>query len=79
MAVVQPDSGFAPDGVHRALSTAAHDLNNVRFRLTLLTDSFRDHLEDPKSRDEAREMLMDTARLVGDIIDRLRRASRSGA
>ncbi|MBI3449085.1 MAG: hypothetical protein HY049_09240 [Acidobacteria bacterium] len=79
MAVVEPDSGPAPEGVHRALRAAAHDLNNVRYRLTLLTDSFHDRLQDPKARDDAREMLLDTTRLLGDIIDRLRRAGRSGA
>jgi len=65
--------------IRRDLSSAAHDLNNLLYRLSILSETLQSQLPEPAMRDEARDLLEDTGRRLSAIVDRLRRLSSSEA
>ena len=76
MPAIDPAAETAGEEIHDVVRSAAHDLNNLRYRLTLLTDAVQNGLTEPAARADAREMLADTTRVLGEIVNRLRSAAR---
>jgi hypothetical protein len=64
-----PDQGS--DDLRRNIKSVAHDLNNLLYRLSLLSDSSTA----PSAVDGTREMLLDTTRRLASAIERLRQLS----
>jgi len=65
--------------IRKDLASAAHDLNNLLYRLSILSENLQSEIPEPAARDEARDLLADTSRRLSTIVDRLRRLSSSEA
>ena len=55
----------------RALKSATHDLGNLAYRLTFLTENLRSQIPDPGPRTDAVELLEDTTARLEAIIQKL--------
>jgi len=75
MAIQEHVPGQDPDDLRLGIRSVAHDLRNLLYRLTLLSDSMKEEAPAPAARGEAREMLLDTTRRLAGAIDRLRQMS----
>jgi len=70
--VSQPMEGAPPTSRQRALRTMAHDLGNLAYRLTFLTENLRRQIPDTTHREEAVSLLEDTLSRLRATIDTLR-------
>jgi len=70
--VSQSTEGAAPAGRQRALRTLAHDLGNLAYRLTFLTENLKRQIPDPAHREEAVALLEDTTAKLRATIASLR-------
>lgn len=68
----QPAEGTPPTSRQRALRTVAHDLGNLAYRLTFLTENLRRQIPDAAHREEAVSLLEDTLSKLRAAIDSLR-------
>jgi hypothetical protein len=73
MSAQEEPRSLGGEGRDREIRSAAHDLNNLVYRLTLLSESLAQATGGPAGRSEAGEMLADTTRRLAGIVDRLRR------
>ena len=65
--------GPPPEGRHgSALKTLAHDLGNLAYRLSFLSENLKHQIADTESRREATELLDDTAARLREGIEKLR-------
>lgn len=79
MGVQGRDSGPSPGDLRREIRSASHDLNNLVYRLMMLSDALQKAIPEPAARDEARDLLADTTRRLAGVVDRLRGLSSSEA
>ncbi len=65
--------GPPPAGGHsRTLRALAHDLGNLAYRLTFLSENLKRQIADPEERDEAAAMIDDTVAKLRAGIETLR-------
>jgi len=67
---IAPDSRFAD--LQRSLRTAAHDLNNLHYRLTLLSERLEGEIPGVEAREAAKDLLKDTSARLAEIVRSLR-------
>ena len=75
MAVEVRDPDQSRDDLRRSIKSVAHDLNNLLYRLALLSDAMIETASAPAAAQDTREMLLDTRRRLEGAIDRLRQMS----
>ena len=63
--------------MERDLRAAAHDLRNLVYRLTLLSENLQREMTPSAARDETRDLLADTTASLTRIADSLKRLSGS--
>ncbi len=68
----QSTEGVPPTSRQRALRSLAHDLGNLAYRLTFLTENLKNQIPDPAHREEAVTLLEDTAARLRATIASLR-------
>ncbi len=59
------------------LRSAAHDLRNIVYRLTLLSENLQREMSPSPARDDARDLLADSTADLTRIADSLKRISES--
>ena len=59
--------------LRKDIRSAAHDLNNLLYRLEILADTMRGDRPALTDWEETREMVLDTKERLAGLVDRLRR------